>query len=727
MATIRTFTQAFNGGELTPEFFGRIGDAKYQSGVALMRNFIAFPHGPAANRPGFGFVREVKDSTKRVQLIPFIYSTTQSMVIEVGAGYFRFHTNGATLLYATPAAYSAVTNYFVGDMVSYLGLNYYCVFQATGIVPTNGMYWYPLPASLIYEIPNPYAESALADIHYVQSSDVMTLVHPLYQPMELKRMGATKWVLAPIIFVSTLIAPTGLTVTPSAVDTTYTYSYQITTVGTDGIDESLANTAVSCTNNLFTTGNYNTIDWTAATGTPVYRVYKQSNGSGLYGYIGQTTGVTFRDDNIAPDTGKTPPISNNPFSGAGEYPGAVSYFEQRRCFAGSVNKPQNVWLTKTGTESNMNYSIPTKDDDYIGFKVSSREANTVRHVVPLTNLVLLTSSTEWRVTSSSDALTPATINVRPQSYIGANNVTPVIVNNNLIYNCARGGHVREMSYNWQANGYITGDLSLRAPHLFDGLNILDMAYAKSPQPICWFVSSNGKLLGLTYVPEQIGAWHQHDTDGLFESITVVPEGDEDVLYAVIQRTIGGVAKRYIERLHTRFFAQPADAFFVDSGLTYSGAATTTLSGLTHLEGKTVSILCDGDVHPPRVVTGGAVLLDNATTKAQIGLPIQADIQTMPIAAQTDSGYAQGHAKNVNKAWLRVYRSGGISVGADAGKLVQYKQRSNEPYGTPPALKTDELEIVLSPSWGQSGQILVRQNDPMPLTLVSLTLEVAVGG
>jgi hypothetical protein len=113
----------------------------------------------------------------------------------------------------------------------------------------------------------------------------------------------------------------------------------------------------------------------------------------------------------------------------------------------------------------------------------------------------------------------------------------VIVNNNILFAAARGGHLRELGFNQDAGGYITGDLCLRAPHLFDDFTILDMAYAKAPLPIVWCVSSSGQLLGNTYVPEQqVGAWHRHDTeDGVFESICTVPENGADVLYAVVRR------------------------------------------------------------------------------------------------------------------------------------------------------------------------------------------------
>ncbi|MHA0354582.1 phage tail protein [Bordetella bronchiseptica] len=680
MSNVRVLQRSFGGGEISPEMFGRIDDVKYQSGLAICRNFVVKPQGPVENRAGFSFVREVKDSTKRVGLIPFTYSVTQTMVIELGAGYFRFHTHGGTLL--------------------------------DGGTP--------------YEIANPYAEADLFSIHYVQSADVLTLVHPNYAPRELRRLGATRWQLATIAFASPVATPKGVTATSNNKGTDYTYRYVVTALDAEGKTESAPSSAGICTNNLFANGGANTIAWSASSGASRYNVYKEQGG--LYGYIGQTAGTSLVDDNIAPDLSVTPPIYEAVFNAAGDYPAAVSYFEQRRCFAGTINKPQNIWMTRSGTESVMSYSLPVRSDDRVAFRVAAREANAIRHIVPLTELLLLTSSGEWRVASvNSDAVTPTTISVRPQSYVGATEVQPVVVNNTAIYGAARGGHVRELAYNWQANGFVTGDLSLRAAHLFDNLDILDMAYAKAPQPIVWFISSSGKLLGLTYVPEQhIGAWHQHDTEGVFESCAVVAEGNEDRLYVVVRRTIGGKQVRYIERMASRQFDVQADAFFVDSGLTYSGEPVTHISGLEHLEGKTVSILADGAVHPQRVVRAGAIDLDVQARTVHVGLPITADLQTLPVTMQLDDSFGQGRVKNINKLWLRVHRSSGIFAGPRADALTEVKQRTSEPYGSPPALKSEEIPLVLSPKWGDSGQLFVRQADPLPLTVVSMTAELAIG-
>ena len=908
MANTRTYSRSFAGGEISPDMYGRIDDTKFQTGVAKMRNFIAMPQGAADNRPGTTFVREVKDSTKRTRLIPFTYSTTQTMVIELGAGYMRFHTQGQTLLHGNPPAYIPAVTWPIGTIVTELGITYYAIAEVPlATPPPNVTYWYAM-SSNAYEIPTPYAEADLFDIHYVQSADVMTLVHPNYAPRELRRYGATNWQLATTVFGPALATPvitttvnrgTGVNITAitranpgvftlandaknkqlaegdsiyisgvvgltevnnkyyiidkfitnstmSLVDyqtaipvdsTSYvnpyisgglvqamsptavlTNLYVVVALSGDSQKQSASSTPASATNNLTIQGSYNTINWSSITGATRYNVYKQQNS--LYGYIGQTTGTSFVDDNIGPDLSITPAIYDTVFASSGNYPGAVSYFEQRKAFAGTITEPQTLWMTRSGTESDMSYSIPVRDDDRIKVQVAVREASTIRHIVPLTQMLMLTNSSELRVSPiNSDVITPSTISVRPQSYLGANNVQPEVVNNVVVYCADRGGHVRELGYSWQSQGFITGDLSLRATHLFDNLTLSDMCYAKSPQPILWFISTSGNMLGLTYVPEQqIGAWHWHDTDGVFESCTAVAEGDEDSVYVVVKRTIGGVNKRYVERLASRQVASIEDCIFVDSALTYDGTVTlggsagtvtvtggtawdssevltltlnatlftyptqsnvgdaivisdslgnkyrltiiatssTTvatartdktlpvslrstaisgdywtfakrrMTGLSHLEGKLVSILADGAVMPQQVVTAGVITLQRAATKIIVGLPYQSDLQTLPMTLNVD-GFGQGRAKNVNKAWLRVYKSSGIFVGPDPDNLVEYKQRTTELYGNPPALKSEEVLVVLTPSWGASGQVYIRQSDPLPLTLSGMTLEVSIGG
>lgn len=169
-----------------------------------------------------------------------------------------------------------------------------------------------------------------------------------YAPRELRRLGATNWTLTAISFASSQAAPTGVSATATG-GTGTTYRYVVTSVGELGTDESVQSSEATCNGNLFNTGAYNTVTWSAVAGASRRtNVYKFSGG--LFGYVGQSTTTTFKDDNIAADMSGSP-IPQSLFASTGNYPGAVSYFEQRRCFAGTINQPQNVWLTKSGTES----------------------------------------------------------------------------------------------------------------------------------------------------------------------------------------------------------------------------------------------------------------------------------------------------------------------------------------------------------------------------------------
>jgi hypothetical protein len=504
----------------------------------------------------------------------------------------------------------------------------------------------------------------------------------------------------------------------------FTSKYVVTSVF-DGV-ESGPSPEVTVNHGIYFNGNTTTLSWSTVTGASSYNVYKLL--SGLYGRIGTTTALSFVDDDLTPDLGLTPPTytTPTPLTSSTYYPSTSGYFEQRRFFAGSISEPQTLYGSRSNTDSDFSYRLPSQDEDRLKFKIRSREVNTIRHICPLNELLLLTSSAEWRVSSiNSDVLTSNSISVRPQSYVGCSNVQPEIINNSLLFCAARGGHVRELGYNWQSQGFVTSDISIRSAHLFDHLTIVEMCQSRSPHQIVWFISSSGNLLGLTYIPEeQVAAWHQHTTsNGVFKSCCTVSEGDEDILYVVTERTIGATFTRCIERLGEQ--QQPtalADSFFVDCGYTKTGAASVTVTGLDWLNGATVKVLADGKVHRSLVVSGGTITLDYAASTVQVGLGYDADLQTLPVAMQID-GLGQGRTKNVNKAFLRIVRATGAYIGPDANHLV----KSNIYDSELETVRTDEVEVTLSPSWSRDGRIYLRHSDPLPFVITTLTLETSIGG
>lgn len=872
---IRNYQRAFNGGEVSPAMYARIDDGKYQTGMALCKNFLIEPQGPIVMRPGFKYVNHTKHAGKKARLIPFNFSISQTMVLELGERYVRFHTQGQTVL------------------------------------GNNGQ---------PYEIETPYIEADLFDIHYVQSADVMTLVHPNYPPKELRRYGATDWRLVDIKFGSSLSAPTGLSASQTinkdvTNPTDYKRTYAVTALLADGTEESVRSSSVTIDCNPYGDGSYNTIRWNAVAGAGLYRVYRDQGG--VWAYVGQTDTTQIIDENITPDASITPPhyddafysskgitsvrvnnggsgyvpakyitdfvnvceydwgdgykqqstgfpvniqskanltweiedpnghgsgadirlitgetyaATGGPASGgrtacvtgieirsrgigydnpklvikchnrhwqlatlyrfplttshdvpkivvtdstgygadlvpviengrvvsvtirsggqnysspnlsvvsstgggaslsanvgqAPDYPGAVSYFEQRRWFGGTQNRPNNLWATRPGTEADMSFSLPSQSDDRIAVRVAAREANRILHIVPLAQLMLMTGAAEWRVSPlNSDAITPESMSVRPQSYVGASNVQPLVVGSSMIYGAGRGGHLRELGYNYEAGGYISGDVCLRAPHLFDNLTIVDLAYSKAPSPVVWAVSSSGKMVAMAYVPEQqVGGFSTIETKGSIESACVVAEGDEDIVYVEVMRTVNGQAVRFVERMNERQYTDLKECVYVDCAGTYRGEAKKEITGLTWLEGETVSILADGAVEPQQVVKDGKITLTYPAEIVHVGLPFTADMKTLPVAmALQDGSYGSGHKKNVREVFFRVVNSSGTQAGPSFDKLSEYPSRSTEFAGNVPDPITDEIGFQIQPQWSQSGQVCVRQKYPLPLRIVSMT-------
>lgn len=685
MASTKVLQRGFGGGEQSPQMYGRIDDPKYQTGLEVCRNFICLPQGPIQNRPGFEYVAETKFADKKCRIIPFVFNLQQTFVIELGDKYARFHTRGGTLM--------------------------------NGEVP--------------YEIETPWEEKDLFDLHYTQSNDVVTIVHPNYAPREIRRYSNTDWRLVQCSFGTSLKTPTNVKaerVSQAADDSNkdkYTFQYKVSCLNADKSEESAASNSVSVTANLYAYGTTVKISCDAVEGATFYRFYK--NQGGLYSYIGDSETTSIIDDNIGPNTSITPRRFDETIK-EGNWPAAVGYFEQRKVFAGFTQDPQRIVMTASSTESDLSYSLPTQDTDRINFRIASREFNQIQHIVPLAQLMLLTTGAEMRVSPlNSDAITPSSISVRPQSYIGTDTVQPVIVNNNVIYASARDGHLRELAYQYSAGGYVAGDLCLRSAHLFDFRRVKDMALYKAPVPIVWAVSSDGRLLGLTYIPEQqIGSWHRHDTNGAFESCACISEDDEDRLYVVTQREMNGKSVRFIERMSSMQFENLSDAFFVDCGATYRGDPVSTVGGLSWLEGQKVAILADGAVVPQQTVTNGQIKLSVPASIITIGLPYESDAKTLP-AIINDSSYGLGRNKNVSRVTLKVYRTSGIFVGPsfDDDVLVEYKQRTTEPCGAPPAMVSGDVSIRLLPSWTDTGSICIRQADPLPLTLLSYALDLSV--
>lgn len=578
--------RAFSGGEITPSLYARTDVEKYASALRTCRNFLVMRHGGASNRPGTTFINEVKDSSKAVRLIPFKFNADQTYVLEFGNLYMRVYRNGAIVTVSGVSAWQDSHGYVVSDLVSYSGTNYYCIQAHTSVLATNRPgtgtnwedYWYALTGD-IYEIPTDYLEADLPTLNYDQSVDIITLTHASYPDAELARTGHTAWTLTDISHVPGISAPENLAVSGASGTAD---QWVVTSIDEETFEESLPTSAVG-SDTVASSGSPRTLTWDAVSGAVEYNVYKLYNG--VYGFIGIAGAESFIDDGIDPDTSEAPPNARNPFDGAGNYPSTSTYHQQRHCFANSGNNPETVECSRTAAYKNFTRRSPLQDDDAVSFTLASNEVNAVKHMRTIGKLIIFTSGGEWVIKGDESGILKAgAVNPEQISYYGCGDLPPLIIGSSALFVQARGSLVRDLISD-AVDGYSSDDLTIYAAHLFDPYTIVDWAYQQIPHSIVWAVRSDGALLGFTYIrKQQMYAWHRHDTDGLFENCCVVPEGTEDFLYVVVNRTIDGSAVRYIERMNTRKINNIVDLILVDSALSYdgrnTGATTMTLSGGT---------------------------------------------------------------------------------------------------------------------------------------------------
>jgi hypothetical protein len=667
MARVSVQLTNFTAGELSPRLDGRNDLSKYASGCKTLQNMVVYPHGSAARRSGTTFVAEVKDSTKKTRLIPFEFSTTQTYILEFGNQYIRFYRNN-------------------------------------GVITSSGS---------PYEIATPYLEADLPNLKFAQSADVMYICHPNYSIRKLSRTGHTSWTIVEVPFDNGPFLDhntSTTTLTPSA-----------------------------------TTGNGITITASAITGinnntgfqsTDVGRLVHLGTGNGHAEITSITSTTVVVADVIETLSGTTSTIdwSLGAWSETTGYPSTVSFYEQRLVFAGSKSNPQTLWFSKSGDYENFNenYHGTIADDDAITYTIASNQVNAIRFLSATRTLIVGTVGGEFSVSGggTDDPVTPTNILIKKQSNHGCANIDAVPVGNVTLFLQRAKRKIRELAYNYDVDGYVAPDMTILAEHISES-GISNMSYQQEPNQIIWCVREDGKLVGLTYQREQqVVAWHQHTFGGSFgngiamcESIATIPTDEKEYqTWVIVKRTIGGTTKRYVEYINNLDFDETDNTTFnfLDSSLSYSGSPTTTITGLSHLNGQTVAVLADGATHPNRVVSSGSITLSRPSSKVKVGLPFASILQTMRIDAGSQDGTSQAKTKRIYDVSIRLYESIGVEVGPNLNNMEEIPFRSStDEMDQPIPVFTGDKSVEFRGNYETDGYIFVRQTQPLPLTILSI--------
>lgn len=745
---------SFNAGELSPSLDGRVDLGKYGAGCKRLENFLPMIQGPARRRSGTRFVNEVKDSDTRTWLIRFEFSETQAYILEFGDQYIRFYTNHGQVLDGG-SAYEIASPYSAADLTSASGtlrLRFvqsgdvvyfvhpeYAVRKLSRFGATNWTFTEVAFEGGPFQDIDPdntitvYASAATGTVTLTASSGIFSAsdVGSLFQIEAQDGGDIIPWESQKDFGVN--VNPLGerrrsdgkiyicaTDYTPAAEQAIYTGSTRPTHTQGTFRDGSGTITGTSLDGPIGVDWTYESLDY----GTVKITGFTSST---------EVTAVVQKalPFNVVSASFPTRRWAFSRWSEINGYPSQVAFFRERLVFATKQTIDMSV-AADFENFSDRNSSGEVTPDMAIAIDVTSDTVNRIEWLAPADGLLIGTAGAEFvagEITLDAP-LGPGNVKITQQSQFGSKSVVPSQIAEVLVFVQRSGKKVRELQYEFASNGYKSTDLTVLADHI-SGDGLVDIAYQQEPHSILWTVRSDGLLLGFTYNREQdVLGWHRHPIggNGFVECVEHIPNpnGTQDDIWMIVRRTINGQTKRYIEYLETDFTEENAltESFFVDSGLSYSGAATTTLSGLGHLEGETVQVLVNGASHPDRVVQSGSIELQVAATTASAGLGYKSRLQTMRLEAGARDGTAQGKTKRINKVVVRFLATLGAKAGPDENTLDQLEFRSgSDPMNQPPPLFTGDKLMEWPGGYDFDGYMVIEQDQPLPMTVVAIMPQV----
>lgn len=529
---------------------------------------------------------------------------------------------------------------------------------------------------------SPWTTAQLSQITWAQSADTLLLMHPDVPPKKFQRTSPTTYSITDWAWATDnnvvlqpyyKFADSTVTLTPSA------------TTG---------NITVTASTSVF---------WAALTGAR-YRIGGReilvtavNSPTNISATVIQTLG------SVAPTTNWQEPA----FSAVRGYPTVACFHQDRLVIGGGRDVPNRIWMSQTGDIWNF-YKSTGYDTDGIEFGIVSDQANAIRGLFSGRHLQVFTNGAEYMV--SGDPMTPSNVQIRRQTRIGSmatRYIPPQAVEGVVLFMARNGQELREFAYSDVEQAYAASDVALLAKHMIQ--SPIDQVYdAKRRQFLV--ARADGKIAALTlYRTEDIKAWTLFETDGTITSLAVT--GDET--YAVVLRGTAYSLERFDDSIRS------------DAAITQTyGTPTATITGLSHLNGKSVSIIADGVMRTSQTVTGGQVTLSPAATTIEIGIPYRHIVEPLPPALTG----AMGDAKNIRmiEAIFRVRNTSSLRL--DVGRGLRNVFLTVGASAILPATSPLESGDIAVSAFGWYSDMtkplwVIDQDHALPFTLLGVKTEI----
>lgn len=628
-----------------------------------------------------------------------------------------------------------------------------------------------------YEIVSPYTNTQLDSefgLDFVQSGDILYITDRdgLLAPRTLSRTSDTSWAFAefePDDGPWLDLNATSTTIYSSAATGSVTLTASTSIFSADDVgsliridQEVITATDPWVTGTAYTAGNYVRSEGkeykaattgTSGTSIPAHTTGTVTDGGVEWEYISSGYGIaritaqggTTATATVLTTFPQTLVGSGNAstfwrkgaWSDANGYPTNVTFFRERLIFG----QGQSIHMSVVGGFDTFAIDEfgEILTESAITVDVQSSEANEIVGLTEGNALLVNTIGAEFSIDAQTTTapLGPNNIRVSKQTSYGAAAIRPIRVGETVLFLQASQRKMRGIQYEFQVDNYVAPDLTVRAAEVL-GTGIVQMARQEEPYQTIWAVRKDGVLLSFAFDQNQeVRAWARHPIGGTtspngVESVSVIPSSDgaRDEVWVIVNRTINGGTRRYIEYIQPEYTSldDQEDATYADSMLTYSGTATQTFYGFDHLEGETVSILSDGASIADKTVTDGEVVItEDAASVAQIGLSYTSVYQTNRIDFGAADGTSQAKTKRITDCAFRVINTLGGEAGPDTDNLdeipdLNYRAPAT-PMGSPPPLVTGDVLLSWPGGYETNGYIRFETETMYPAIIAAIMPQV----
>lgn len=444
----------------------------------------------------------------------------------------------------------------------------------------------------------------------------------------------------------------------------------------------------------------------------------------ITGYISPTEVNAEVIDSLA-NTNAADYVCLNAWNDQFGYPSAIGFFQDRLCVAATKKQPYMLWLSRSGDYNNFSVektSGTVTDDSAVALAFINRKQQTIEHIVPESDLVIMTGGNEW-ILSGGTAVTPTKANPKMQTSRGTTNVIPLSIGGRVIFVQHRGKTVRDMQYRFESDSYDGADLTLLAKHITKNTTIEDMAYMQEPDSKLYFVLSDGTMACLSYIQDQkVYAWSRIKTEGKVMAVCNVENQNEDNVYIAVKRG----NQTYIEELcNNKETENPKDYIMLDASVKIT--ETTAKGSVPHLPNAKIGILADGRYYEKiQTDEGGNFTLPQEASYIIAGLPYTMTVELPNLEINTKTGTIQGRKKKVSAVTLRLNHSLGGRVGIEKTNTlpIKYDEFSEQDV----VLYSGDKHITM-PNRGfeLTGRTVITSDEPYPFNMSAVVREVEIDG